>query len=385
MKESSLSVPITDLKTQYREIEDEVNSAVRRIMSAGQFILGPEVAVLESEVAAYCGTDYAVGVASGTDALRLALLACDVGPGDEVITTPFTFVATVETIVQCGAVPVFVDIDPGTCNMDVDGIEEKITPRTKAVLPVHLYGQSTDMDPVMELAKRYDLKIVEDCAQSLGAEYRGRKVGSIGDAGCLSFFPTKNLGAYGDGGMVITGNSAIAGAVKELRKHGSNGDGRYTHLGYNSRLDTLQAAVLRVKLKRLDSWIALRREKAGLYNGLLTEIDGLVPLYAEDFCKHAYNYYTVRFQAGAPQRDELRAHLSDRGIQTLVYYPLALHLQDAYSYLGYSRGSLPVTEEAQAQVLSLPMFPEITAEQINTVVDGVREFIESRRPESISL
>ena len=378
-----MSVPITDLKAQYNEIEDEVNAAVRRIMSGGQFILGPEVAALESEVAAYCGTDYAVGVASGTDALRLALLACGVGPGDEVITTAFTFVATVETIVQCGAVPVFVDIDPHTCNMDVGAIEEKITPRTRAVLPVHLYGQSIDMDPVIELARRYDLKIVEDCAQSLGAEYRGRKVGSIGDAGCLSFFPTKNLGAYGDGGMVVTGNSAIAGAVKELRKHGSNGDGRYTHLGYNSRLDTLQAAVLRVKLKRLDSWIALRREKAGLYNELLSGIDGIVPLYAGDFGTHACNYYTVRLPR-ALQRGELRAHLADRGIQTIVYYPLALHLQDAYSSLGYDRGSLPVTEEAQAQVLSLPIFPEITAEQIRTVVDGVREFIESRQTESIS-
>ena len=384
MKESFLSIPITDLAAQYCTIEDEINAAMQVVVRKGQFILGPDVVSLEREIAAYCGTAYAVGVASGTDALRLTLHACNIGSGDEVITTPFSFVATIETIVQCGATPVFVDIDPRTYNIDVDIIEERITPKTKAILPVHLYGQSVDMDPVIRLARRYNLKIIEDCAQAMGAEYRGRRVGSFGDAGCLSFFPSKNLGAYGDGGMVVTGAVGIAEAVRVLRKHGATGNNRYEMSGYNSRLDTLQAAVLLVKLKYLDTWINLRRQKAGLYNHLFEAVDGITPVYVGEYCKHSYNYYTIHVDADNIMRDELRTHLQAGGIQTAVYYPLALHLQDAYRYLGYARGEFPVTEKAQHQVLSLPMYPELTDEQVKTVVDGVKQFIESRQFEPVS-
>ena len=378
LKRSFLSVPITDLKAQYHTIEEEINAGIRAVMQKGQFIMGPEVAALETEIAAYCGTEYAVGVASGTDALKLALQACNIGPGDEVITSPFSFVATPEAIVQCGAVPVFVDIDPGTCNIDADLIEDRVTPRTRAILPVHLYGQPADMDTIVYLAHRYKLKIVEDCAQAMGAEYRGRRVGSFGDAGCLSFFPSKNLGACGDGGMVITGNPEIAEAVRVLRKHGAVGNNRFAVPGYNSRLDTLQAAMLLVKLKRLNAWIYDRRQKAELYNRLLDPISGIRPAYCGRYIKHSYNYYTIHVETSTVIRDELKTHLETRGIQTAIYYPLALHLQDAYRYLGYKEGDFPMAEAAQASVLSLPMYPELTGEQVNFVVDGIREFADNR-------
>ena len=377
MKESFLSIPITDLQAQYYSIADEIDTAIHEVIRRGQFVLGPEVAALEREIAAYCGVNYAIGVASGTDALRLALVACDIGPGDEVITTPFTFVSTVETIVQCGAIPVFVDIDPRTYNINVDIIEAKISPRTKAILPVHLYGQSVDMDPILHLAWRYKLHIIEDCAQALGAEYKGKKVGSFGDAGCLSFYPSKNLGAYGDGGMIITNDIMITETVRALRKHGAQNSNHYAFLGFNSRLDNLQAAILLVKLKRLDAWIDHRREKADLYKRLFDEINGVTPAYAGEYNKHSYNYYTIRLEATPSQRDELRTYLAARGIQTVVYYPLALHLQDAYRYLGYKMGDFPVAEKVQDQVLSLPMFPEIRNEQIEAVVNGVKEFVQS--------
>ena len=365
-------------------ITDEIDAAIRAVINRGQLIMGPEVVALEHEIAAYCGTDHGVGVASGTDALRLALQACNIGPGDEVITTPFSFVATVEAIVQCGAVPVFVDINPCTCNINVDSIEEKITTKTKAILPVHLYGQSVDMDLIIELARKYKLKIIEDCAQAMGAEYRGRRVGSLGDAGCLSFFPSKNLGAYGDGGMVVTDDAEIAEAVRVLRKHGAPANNRYVLPGYNSRLDTLQAAVLLVKLKWLDTWISLRQQKACLYNRLFGAIHGITPVHAAGYSKHSYNYYTIFIEAAVPVRDELSSHLGTRGIQTTVYYPLALHLQDAYRYLGYAEGDFPLAEIAQTQVLSLPMYPELSDEQLITVVDGVKRFIESRQFELIT-
>jgi dTDP-4-amino-4,6-dideoxygalactose transaminase len=384
LSESWLSVPITDLQAQYYTIADKISAAVNDVLRRGQFIMGPEVVTLERAIAVYCGTRYAVGVASGTDALRLTLKACDIGPGDEVITTPFSFVATIEAIVHCGATPVFVDIDPCTCNMNVAMIEEKITAKTKAILPVHLYGQAVDMDSVKKLALCYGLLIIEDCAQAMGAEYGGRRVGSLGDVGCLSFFPSKNLGAYGDGGMVITDNKAIAEAVSVLRKHGVSGSNCYAVPGYNSRLDTLQAAVLLVKLRHLDTWIDLRRQKAGLYNGLFNVIDGITPACAGEFSKHSYNYYTVHVETDALIRDELRAYLAARGIQTAVYYPLALHLQEAYLYLGYSEGDFPVAEKAQTQVLSLPMYPELSEQQIEYVVDGVSRYIESRQFEPVT-
>jgi len=372
-----LRIPLVDLRAQYNTIREEVDAAIQRVLQDGQFILGPEVRVFEEEVAAYCGTEYAVGVASGTDALRLALLACGIQPGDEVITTPFTFVATAETITQCGATPVFVDINPGSYNIDPDKIEQKITPGTRAILPVHLYGQAADMDSILELARKYNLKVIEDCARALGTEYKGRRVGSIGNAGCLSFFPTKTLGAYGDGGMVITNETRIAETVHLLRAHGANTSYYYLLPGFNSRLDTLQAAILNVKLKRLDSWNELRRNNAAFYNQLLSGIDSIEPPSVEEFSQPSFNYYTIRLKDSRVSRNKLREHLESRGIQTSVYYPLSLHLQEAYSALGYKPGDFPESEQAQEQVLSLPMYPELSEGQIREVVEGIKEFIRS--------
>ncbi|MFC1965243.1 DegT/DnrJ/EryC1/StrS family aminotransferase, partial [Chloroflexota bacterium] len=320
-----MKIPVIDLKAQYNTIKEEIDAAIQRVIQQGQFILGPDVHTLEEGVARYCGTRFAVGVASGTDALHLALLACGIGYGDEVITTSFTFVATAETIVHCGATPVFVDINPKTYNIDPDRIEQRINSKTRAILPVHLYGQAVDMDSIMELAQKYNLRVIEDCAQALGAEYKGRKVGSIGDAGCLSFFPTKTLGAYGDGGMIVTNESKIAEKVSILRKHGANSGYYYLLPGFNSRLDTLQAAILNVKLKWLDSWNDLRRSRAALYNMLLSEIDGIELPFGEEFGTSVYNYYTIRLKDDKLSRDRLRKHLESKGIQTMIYYPLSLH------------------------------------------------------------
>lgn len=372
-----MSIPLVDLKAQLNPIRDEIEVAIQRVLQQGQFILGPDVGILEQEVAAYCGTRFAVGVASGTDALHLSLLACGIKPGDEVITTPFTFIATVEVITHCGATPVFVDIDPGNYNIDPGKIEAKITPVTRAILPVHLYGQAADMGPILELARKYNLKVIEDCAQALGTEYQGRRVGSIGNAGCLSFFPTKNLGAYGDGGMVVTNELEIAETIRILRAHGVHKSYDYLRPGFNSRLDTLQAAVLRVKLRQLDRWITLRREKAALYSQLLSGLDGIEPPLAGAFGNHSFNYYTIRLKKAALNRNKLRKHLELRGIQAMVYYPLSLHLQEAFSHLGYQPGDFPESEQAQEQVLSLPVYPELSEGQIREVVAGIREFTET--------
>ncbi|MBI2979361.1 MAG: DegT/DnrJ/EryC1/StrS family aminotransferase [Chloroflexi bacterium] len=368
-------MPIVDLKAQYETIKEEVNAAIQQVLQHGQFILGPEVKVFEEEIAAYCGTQYAVGVASGTDALRLALLACGIGSGDEVITTPFTFVATAETIIQCGATPVFVDISPRTYNIDPRKIEEKISTRTKAILPVHLYGQAADIEPIMQLAREHNLKVIEDAAQALGAEYKGKKVGSIGDAGCLSFFPSKSLGAYGDGGMVVTSDTKIAETVDLLRKHGAKTSYYYDLIGFNSRLDTLQAAILSVKLKHLNNWTELRQSKAALYHQLLSKIDGIEPHFVEQFGRPSFNYYTIRVKDSKLNRDILREYLSSSTIQTIIYYPLSLHLQEAYKYLGFKQGDFPESEQAQKEVLSLPMYPEISTAQIQHVVSRIREFV----------
>ena len=372
-------IPIVDLKAQYQAIKDEADAAIRQVLQDGQFILGPDVQRFEEDIAGYCGTKFAVGVASGTDALKLALLACGTGAGDEVVTTPFTFVATIETIVRCGAVPVFVDIDPRTYNLDAEKIEVKITPRTRVILPVHLYGQAADMDPIMELARRYNLRVIEDCAQALGAKYKGSKVGSIGDAGCLSFFPSKNLGAYGDGGMVVTNESGIAETVGLLHKHGANTNYHYLLPGFNSRLDTLQAAILKVKLKRLDSWNELRREKVALYEQLLNGIDGIEPPFVEEFSQPSFNYYTIRVKDSKLSRNQLKEYLMSKDIHTMVYYPLSLHLQEAYVALGYKQGDFPASEQAQEEVLSLPMYPELSQEQIREVVAAIKEFIRSNK------
>jgi dTDP-4-amino-4,6-dideoxygalactose transaminase len=375
LKKLTQPVPIVDLKAQYNSIKNEIDIAIEQVLEHGQFILGPEVQNFEKEMAAYCGVKYAVGVASGTDAIRLALPACGIGPGDEVITTPFTFVATIETIIQCGATPVFADICPRNYNIDPGKIEEKITPRTKAILPVHLYGQSTDMEPIMEIARKYKLRVIEDCAQALGTEYKGKKVGSIGDAGCLSFFPSKNLGAYGDAGMVVTNDPAIAETVGILRKHGGKVTYYYDLIGFNSRLDTLQAAILNVKLQHLDNWINLRRERAALYNGLLSEIDGIQVPLPESYGKPSYNYYTIRLNNPRLNRNNLKKYLDSLGIKTMVYYPLSLHLQKAYVFLGGKKGDFPESERAQEEVISLPLYPEMSETQVMEVVKNIREFV----------
>jgi dTDP-4-amino-4,6-dideoxygalactose transaminase len=372
-----LSIPLTDLRAQYDAIAAEVDSAVHRVLKQGQFILGPEVKAFEEEMAAYCGTKHAVGVASGTDALHLALLACGVGSGDEVITIPFTFIATAESVSRCGAKPVFVDIETKTCNIDPARIEPAITSKTKAVVPVHLYGQPAAMDAILATAAKHKLKVIEDCAQAVGAEYHGKKVGSLGHAGCLSFFPAKNLGAYGDGGMVVTDDPRIAEAVDVLRRHGSNATYYHAVHGFNSRLDALQAAVLRVKLKHLDEWNERRRSRASLYNRLLSGIDGIEPPHSVEGTKPSCNYYTIRLKDSRLNRDGLRKRLEAKGIQTAVYYPLSLHLQEVYAPLGYKRGDFPESEKAQEQVLSLPMYPELRDEQVEQIAEAVKGFAKS--------
>ncbi len=369
-----MAIPLVDLKAQHASIARELDEALRRVMASGTFILGPEVETCEGEIAAYLEVPYAVGVASGTDALKLALLACDIGPGDEVITTPFTFIATAEAIIQVGAKPVFVDIDATTLNIDVSRIEQAITAKTRALLPVHLFGQAADMDGILRLAERHGLRVIEDCAQALGAEHSGRRVGSLGEAGCFSFFPSKMLGALGDGGMVTTKDAEIAEKLRMLRNHGCQR--KYDHLihGFNSRLDELQAAILRAKLPHLEDWIALRQRNAAFYSDLLMSVPGIVaPSVAQDR-SHVFNYYTVRLEHPAPSRDELQTALAKQGIATAVYYPRSLHLQESLKHLGYRSGDLPACELAQEQVISLPLYPELEAEEIRTVASALSSF-----------
>lgn len=367
------NIPILDLKAQYQSIKDEVDAAVLGVMASGYFVLGPSVKALEAEVAEYVGCQYGVGVASGTDALRLSLAALDIGPGDEVITTPFTFVATANTISHAGARPAFVDIDPRTFNIVPAQVEAAITKRTKAVVPVHLYGQPAEIDEIMDIARRHHLYVIEDCAQAIGAEDDGRRVGSFGDVACFSFYPTKNLGAYGDGGMVTTDDAEIAERIDVLRRQG--GKTKYYHevLGFNSRLDEIQAALLRVKLRHLDDWQAGRRRVAAGYDELLGGLDDVVTPLVRPDVTHVYHQYTIR----VPRRDQLHEFLRERGIGTMIYYPLPLHLQGLYADLGYAEGSLPVSEKAGHEVLSLPMYPELTDEQIRAVAGAIGEFLSS--------
>jgi dTDP-4-amino-4,6-dideoxygalactose transaminase len=369
-----MKIPLVDLKAQYDSLKTEIDEAISGVVKGTQFILGPEVKAFEQEMAAFIGVKYAVGVASGTDALHLALLAGGIQPGDEVITTPFTFIATAETITHCGAVPVFVDIDARSYNIDPALIEAKITKKTKAILPVHLYGQPAAMTPILELARKYKLKVIEDCAQALGARYKDKRAGSLGDAGCLSFFPSKVLGAYGDGGMVVTNNPEIAEKVTMLRNHG--GKQKYLNYvpGFNSRLDALQAAILRVKLRHLADWLEIRRKKAALYSKLLGQIEGIEPPYAAADCHHIFNYYTVRLDRKL-NRDKLSEHLNDQGIATAIYYPLSLHLQPVYKHLGYQAGDLPESEKAQEEVISLPMYPELGDDKIEIIARAIASYV----------
>ncbi|HXF99769.1 MAG TPA: DegT/DnrJ/EryC1/StrS family aminotransferase [Bacteroidota bacterium] len=364
-----MTLHMVDVVGQYKKIKTEIDAAVHRVLDSGQFILGKEVGEFECQIAGYLGVKYAVGCASGTDALQVALMALGIGPGDEVISTPFTFVATTETIVLLGAKPVYVDIDPKTFNINPSLIERAITPRTKAIIPVHLYGQAAEMDPIMQIARRYNLRVIEDAAQALGAAYKGKKVCTFGDIGCISYFPSKNLGAFGDAGMVVTNDPELAERMRMITVHGSKT--RYYHdiLGLNSRLDTLQAVVLSVKLKYLDEWNQTRRRAAARYNELLRDTPVTTP-YVAPHCTHIFHQYTLR----APRRNELSEHLKAKGIPHAIYYPVPLHLQKAFAVAGKGKGDFPVAEQAAEEVISLPMHTELTEEQLVYITDAIREF-----------
>lgn len=363
-----MQIPLLDLKAQYATIRDEIRAAVDEVLESQHFIFGPVVERLEDEIARYCNADYAIGVASGSDALLLSLMAIDVGPGDEVITTPFTFFATAGAISQLGATPVFVDIEPKTYNINPTLIEERITDKTKAIIPVHLYGQCADMKPILEIAQQHNLKVVEDAAQAIGAEYHKHRAGAMGDLGCLSFFPSKNLGGYGDGGMVVANDAALAEKVKTLRVQGANPKYYHAVVGCNSRLDAIQAAVLCVKLKYLDAWNQRRRENAQRYDELFEGTPVVTP-YAEPHNLHIYNQYTIRVKG----RDALEQHLKSKGIGCALYYPLPLHLQECYKHLGYRTGDLPEAEQAATEVISIPIYPELTEAQQRYVVESIAD------------
>jgi dTDP-4-amino-4,6-dideoxygalactose transaminase len=371
--------PFLDLKAQFAGIRGEVMESVTRVMESQHFILGPEVAAFEQEVGALIGCDFALGCASGSDALLLALMALDVGPGDEVITPAFTFVATAGSVARLRAKPVFMDVDPETYNIDAKQLAKLITPRTKAIIPVHLFGLAADMDAIMSTARERGIAVIEDAAQAIGAQYKGRRVGSIGTFGCFSFFPSKNLGGAGDGGLITTNDPVLADTLKVLRVHGSRSKYEYEKLGMNSRLDALQAAILRVKLKHLESWAEGRRRNADRYRELFAEYDLLsritLPKATAD-AVHVYNQFTIRVRA----RDALKKHLQQSGIPTEIYYPHPLHLQPAFRGLGHERGSLPFTEAVAQEVLSLPIFPELTAGQQRAVVAAIADFY--RKPDA---
>lgn len=354
-------IPMIDLKKQFSEIKSEIFEMMTEILESTQYILGPKVLELEQKIARYHGVSEAIGVASGTDALHLAVEALGIGEGDEVITTPFTFFATAEAIFYTGATPVFVDIDPDTMNIDPAKIEEKITDRTKAILPVHIFGHPADMDKIGSIAQEHKLLIIEDCAQSFGAEIRGKKTGSFGDAGCFSFYPSKNLGAFGDGGMVLLQDPLAAADIRQLRNHGSKGSYKHEKVGFNSRLDEMQAGILLVKFKRIDEYNEKRRERAALYNEFLS--DGVTRPVERPGVKHVYHQYTLR----STKRNEIQKVLRDRNISSVVYYPIPLHLQEAVSFLGHKKGDFPVAEEAADRVLSLPIYPELPEEAVKEI------------------
>ncbi|GFP34449.1 UDP-2-acetamido-2-deoxy-ribo-hexuluronate aminotransferase [Candidatus Hakubella thermalkaliphila] len=362
-----MKVPFVDLARQYAALREEIDAALQSVLKGGQFILGENVRLFEEEFSSYCGARFAVGVGSGTEALHLALLACGIGSGDEVITVPNTAVATVAAISLVGACPVFVDVDPRTFTMDPDKIEEKISPRTRAILPVHLYGQAADLGPILSLADRYSLLVIEDACQAHGATYGSKRVGTFGQVGCFSFYPTKNLGAYGDSGMVLTDNLEIAERVRLLCNYGQSDRYHAVAEGLNSRLDELQAAVLRVKLRYLDRWNALRRQWADLYSSLLEGVE--VPFLASGR-EHIFHLYVVKSKA----RNRLAAYLEEQGVPALVHYPIPVHLQVAYQHLGYREGDFPVSEACAQEVLSLPIFPEMREEEVAYVADLIRKF-----------
>ncbi len=372
-----MRIPLVDLKRQYRDIKGEVLTEIEKTLDGMQLFLGKNVQEFESEFASFCNSEFGIGVGSGTDALHLALLACGIGPGHEVITVSHTFFATVEAITLTGARPVLVDIDPKTYNMDPAQIEKAISHRTRAIIPVHLYGHPADMAPIMDLAETYKLKVIEDACQAHGAEYEGRRTGSLGDAGCFSFYFTKNLGAYGEAGMVTTSNPDIARKCRMLRDHGQ--DQKYIHpmFGINGRLDEIQAAILKVKLPHLDQWIEKRRSIARVYEASLPPC--VVKPSEMPWVKHTYHLYVVRSQ----KRDQLRAWLESKGVSTGMHYPVPIHLQEAWYRYDFSRISLPATEAAANEIVSLPIFPELTMEEVEYVCDCVKEFSESKMHASV--
>jgi UDP-2-acetamido-2-deoxy-ribo-hexuluronate aminotransferase len=369
------NIKLVDLLGQYQKIKPEIDDAVMHVLTSTHFIMGKEVGEFECAAAGYLGVKYAIGCASGTDALQIAMMAMGIGGGDEVITSPFTFVATAETIVLLGATPVYVDIEPRTYNIDPSKIERVITAKTKAIIPVDLYGQAADMDPIMEIARKHRLKVIEDAAQAFGAEYKGRKTGSLGDVACISFFPSKNLGACGDAGMITTNDEQLAERIRMVSLHGSRKKYQHEILGVNSRLDTLQAAILRVKLKYLDGWNRLRQEFAAMYSAQLRDSSVMTP-YVMPGCTHIYHQYSV----GVPKdsgktRDALVAHLNSRGIPTAVHYPIPLHLQKAFAYLGKEAGDYPVSETVASDIFSLPMHTELDEAQIGYITGEIKSFL----------
>ena len=364
-----MSVPFVDLRAQYSLIKDEILAAVARVFDSGQFVLGKEVAAFEEEFAAYCGVRHGIAVNSGTSALHLALLAGGIGPGDEVITVPLTFVATAAAITYTGAKPVFIDVDPETYTIDPAHLEAAITPRTKAILPVHLYGNAADMHPICRLARRHSLLVIEDAAQAHGAEYKGRRCGSIGDLACFSFYPGKNLGAYGEGGIVTTDNPEFARTIRMLRDWGAEKKYEHALKGFNYRMEGVQGAILRVKLRYLEAWTEARRKHASAYTKALQGSGVQLPVTAPD-ARHVYHIYAVL----STQRRELMDTLATRGVQTGIHYPTPVHLLAAYSDLNYRPGDFPVAEKIAAQEVSLPMFPEMTRAQINEVSEALLEF-----------
>lgn len=374
-------VPFIDLVAQYQTIRDEVRSVVDDVFEAQSFVLGEDVSLLEDEIAEYCDARHAVSCASGTDALVLSLLALGIGPGDEVITSPFTFFATAGAIHRVGAIPRFVDIEPVTYNLDPELVEAAITKKTKAIIPVHIFGQCADMESLWRLSVRHNLPIIEDACQAIGAEYRGRRAGVLGTVGCFSFFPTKNLGGAGDGGIMTTDDAEVAARLRRLRVHGDVGGYNHVEVGFNSRLDTLQAAVLRVKLRRLEGWSEARRQNAKRYNELFRSMDILSyidpPVVAADQ-QHVYNQYTLRVRGGI--RDDVMQHLRANGVGCAVYYPISLHMQKCFDYLGCAPDEFPESARASSEVLSLPIFSELTDEQLVRVATVLEEAVTKATP-----
>ena len=363
-------IPFGNLKKQYLSIQKEIDFVIKQVLNKGWFILGENVEKFEEEFAKYCGVKYGIGVANGVEAIQIALIGLDIGKGDEVITVANSCPATALGIYLSGAKPVYVDINSDSYNIDISKIEEKITKRTKAILPVHLYGQTAQMDLINKIAKKYKLKVVEDACQAHGAEYKGRKAGSLGDIGCFSFYPSKNLGAYGDGGMIVTDNKKLAEKLKRLRNYGKDKKGEFLEKGINSRLDELQAAILRVKLKHLDKWIEQRRYFANLYNDYLKNSGMILPKEDKD-CFHSYHLYVIR----SKRRNQLMNFLKKKGIQTVIHYPKVIYLEKAYQDLNFKKGTCPIAEKISQEIISLPIYPELTEKEIKEISENILNYV----------